>query len=246
MRLVVRHLTKGLIFRSSLRLVPSLAGTIMPFFWQLINLYGTLPAVIIILGVFQLLIVSMAALLYPVLFFQLRFIQVYGLAALFMAAAVMTWLFMNRSVHQQADFQLVKLQFSTRTALLSVGLLLCHRLAPLPVSPGTTFWDVHLKPKLAGNLRTISHRELVAAVRHDYQQAQASLPNAILFGCSPGSFKHILRAAGLQESQFHIMDTIIPSRHAEIFGLKRPFYFYIISLSPPVSGLEGQSRVPES
>lgn len=246
MRLVVRHLTKGLIFPSSLRLVPSLAGTVMPFFWQLINLYGTLPAVIIILGVFQLLIVGMAAILYPVLFFQLSLIQIYGLAALFMAAAVMTWLFMNRSVHQRADFQLVKLQFSSRTALLALGLLLCNRLVPLPVSPGTTFWDLHLKPSLAGNLRTKKRSEIVAAVRHDFQRAQALMPHAILFGCSPGSFKHVIKAAGLQESQFHIMDTIIPIKHAEIFGLKRPFYFYVISLSPAGEVPEDKTSAPGS
>ena len=246
MRLVVRHLTKGLIFRSSFSLIPSLPGTIIPFFWQLINLYGTLPAVIIILGIFQLLIVGMAAILYPLLVFQLSFIQVYGLAALLMAAAVGAWLFMNRSVNQRADFQLVKLQFSTRTALLALGLLLCNRLVPLPVSPGTTFWDLHLKPSLAGNLRTKKRSEIVAAVRHDFQRAQALLPNAILFGCSPGSFKHILKAAGLQESQFHIMDTIIPIKHAKIFGLKQPFYFYVISLSPPGEGPEDKTSAPGS
>lgn len=246
MRLIVRHLTKGLIFRSSYRLIPSVPGTIIPFFWQLINLNGTLSAVIIILGVFQLLIVCMAALLYPVLFYQLSFIQVYGLAALFMAAAMVTWLFMNRSINQRADFQLVTLQFSTRAALLSLGLLLGQRLVPLPVSPGTTFWDVHLKPSLAGNLRTKNRREIVAAVRQDIQRAQHLMPNAILFGCSPGSFKQILKAAGLQESQFDIMDTIIPIKHAEIFGLQRPFCFYVISLSPPGEGPEDELPAPGS
>lgn len=233
MKLIVKHLTQGLIYARSFRLIPSLAGTVIPFFWQLINLYGTLPAVLIIIGVFQVLIISMAAIIYPFLSFQLSFIQVYYLAALFMAVAIIIWLFTNKSINHRGNFQLIELQFSTRTALLLLGLLLCHRLLPLPVSPGTTCWDLHLKPKLAGNLRTKSRQEIIAAVRHDYQQAQKSMPNAILFGCSPGSFKNILIAAGLEKSQFYILDTIIPIEHAKIFGLKQPFYFYVIFLSPP-------------
>jgi hypothetical protein len=47
MKLVLRHLTSGLIYARSLRILPSLIGTIIPFFWQMVNLYGTLPAVLI-------------------------------------------------------------------------------------------------------------------------------------------------------------------------------------------------------
>jgi hypothetical protein len=61
MKLIGRHLTRGLIYLDFFRLIPALVGTITPFFWQLVNLYGTLPAVLIIFGAFQLIVVSLAA-----------------------------------------------------------------------------------------------------------------------------------------------------------------------------------------
>jgi len=59
--------------------------------------------------------------------------------------------------------------------------------------------------------------------------------DAIFFGCSPGSFKELLIAAGLKESQFVIMETIIPVDHSSIFGLKRPFYFHVILVHNRIS-----------
>jgi hypothetical protein len=38
--------------------------------------------------------------------------------------------------------------------------------------------------------------------------------------------------AGLEEEQLLIMETIIPQEHASVFGLNRPFYFYVISVNP--------------
>ncbi len=229
MKLIFKHLTSGLIYTRSFRLIPSVAGTIIPFFWQLVNLYGTLPAAIIILVVFQLLIVSMAAIIYPCLFFWLSFMKVYCLAALLIAAAVISWLFINIYINHRAKFKLIKLQFSTRTALFLLGLLLGHRFISLPVSSQTLYWDLHLKPHLAGQLKTQSREEIIAVIRHDYQQAQNLVADAVFFGCSPGSFKGLLIAAGIQESQFLMMETIIPPEHARIFGLKRPFFFYVIA-----------------
>lgn len=232
MRLITRHLTKGLIYARSLSLIPALAGTAVPLFWQLINLYGTLPAVLILLAMLQMTIAAISIVLYPFLFFRLGFIQTYFLAALFMAAAVIAWLSINHSINRRAGFQLIKLQSSTRTSLSLLSLLLCHRFLPLPLSPGTTFWDLHLKPNLAGRLKTKRRQEIITAIRHDYRQAQGMLGNAILFGCSPGSFRNVLMAAGLEESQFYILDTVIPIKHAEIFGVRKPFYFYVICLGP--------------
>jgi hypothetical protein len=128
---------------------------------------------------------------------------------------------------------LIKLQFSTRTALFLLGLLLGHRFISLPVSSQTLYWDLHLKPHLAGQLKTRNREEIIAAIRHDYQQAQNLMADAVFFGCSPGSFKGLLIAAGIQESQFLMMETVIPSEHARIFGLKRPFYFYVIAGHQP-------------
>lgn len=172
MKLIWRHLTSGLIYARSFRLIPALVGTIIPFFWQLVNLYGTLPAVVLIIGIFQILIVSLTAIIYPFLFFKLTFIEVYCLAAVFMVVAVISWQVINIGANRRAGFKLIKLQFSTRTALLLQGLLLSHRLIPLPVMPQTMFWDLHIKPRLAGRLKSKSREEIVAAIRHDYQQAQ--------------------------------------------------------------------------
>lgn len=233
MKLVGRHLTVGLIYARSFRVFPSLVGTIIPFFWQLVNLYGTLPAVLIIIGIFQILIVSLAAVIYPfLLLFQISFLTAYCLAALVIVLAFLSWAGMNACINRRAGFKLVKLQYSTRTALLLLGLLLSNRFLPLPISPKTTFWDIHIKPHLAGQLHTKSREEIIAAIRHDYQKAQNLLPDAILFGCSPGSFKKLWAEAGLEDEQLLIMETIIPQEHARVFGLNRPFYFYVISVNP--------------
>jgi len=231
MKLILRHLTSGLIYACSFRLIPALVGTIVPFFWQLVNLYGTLPAVVLIIGVFQILITGLAAIIYPFLFFKLTFIEVYCLAAVFMVVAIISWQVINIYANRRAGFKLVKLQFSTRTALLLLGLLLSHRLIPLPVTPKTMFWDLHIKPHLAGQLKSKDREEIIAAIRYDYQQALNLMGDAIFFGCSPGSFKELLIAAGLKESQFVIMETIIPVEHSSIFGLKQPFYLYLIFIS---------------
>ena len=230
MRLIWKHLSSGLIYLRNFRLIPGLVGTIIPFFWQLVNLYGTLPAVIIIAGVFQMLIVIMAAIIYPFFFFKWSFIEIYYLAAVFMLLAVISWQFINIEVNRRAGFKMVKLQFSSRAALLLLGLLLGNRWLSLSISPRTTFWDLHLKPQLAGQLRSKSREQIVAAISHDYRQALNLVEDAIFFGCSPGSFKKLLNAAGLKESQYIIMETIIPPKHARIFGLRRPFYFYVISI----------------
>lgn len=228
MKLILRHLTSGLIYARSFRLIPALVGTVIPFFWQLVNLYGTLPAVVLIIGVFQILIIGLAAIIYPFLLFKLTFIEIYCLAAVFMVVAIISWQVINFCANRRADFKLIKLQFSTRTALLLLGLLLGHRLIPLPVTPHTVFWDLHLKPHLAGQLKSKDREEIIAAISHDYQQALNLMDDAIFFGCSPGSFRELLIAAGLKESQFVISETIIPMEHSRIFGLKRPFYLYVI------------------
>lgn len=229
MKLIWKHLTSGLVYARSFRLIPALVGTIIPFFWQLVNLYGTLPAVVLVIGVFQILIVGIAAILYPFLFFKLSILEVYCLAAVIMVVAVISWQVINISANRRAGFKLIKLQFSTRTALLLLGLLLGHHLVPLPISPRTIFWDLHLKPHLAGQLKSKNREEIIAAICYDYQQALNLMDDAIFFGCSPGSFKELLVAAGLKEgSQFVITETIIPVEHSSIFGLRRPFYFYVI------------------
>lgn len=228
MKLVLRHSTSGLIYARSLRILPSLIGTIIPFFWQMVNLYGTLPAVLITLAILQIITVSLTAIIYPFLYLRLSFLTVYCLAVLITAIAFISWVFINVYRNHRAKFKLIKLQFSTRTALILLSHLLSNRVLSIPLSSRTTFWDIHLKPNLAGQLQTKSREEIIAAIRHDYQQAQNLMPNAVFFGCSPGSFKTLLIAAGLQESQFSILETIIPQEHARVFGVNRPFYLYVI------------------
>jgi hypothetical protein len=137
-----------------------------------------------------------------------------------MVIAFFSWLLMNISINRRAGFKLIKLQFSTWTALALISILLGRRLLSVPVSSRTMFWDLHLKPHLAGQLKSKSREEIITAIRYDYQRAKKLMVDAIFFGCSPGSFKKLLIAAGLQESQFIMVKTIIPLEHAKIFGLK--------------------------
>lgn len=228
--MIWRHLSSGLFYSRSFRLIPALAGTIIPFFWQLINLYGTLSALIIIAAVLQILTITIAVIVYPLLFFKWSFIELYCLAIILMLLAIISWLYVNVSINRRAGFKLIKLQFSSRTALLLLGLFLGNRLLSLSISPQTTFWDLHLKPQLAGQLRSWSREQIVAAINHDYQRALNLLEDAVFFGCSPGSFRKLLNASELKESQYIIMETIIPRESAKIFGLKRPFYFYVLPI----------------
>ncbi|QGT98783.1 hypothetical protein SYNTR_0190 [Candidatus Syntrophocurvum alkaliphilum] len=229
MKLIWKHLTSGLIYASSFKLIPMMVGTIIPFFWQLVNFYGTLPALLLIFGVFQILIVSIAAIIYPLLFLKLTFIEVYFIAVFFMVIAIVSWQIVNIFINRRASFKLIKLQLSSRTTFILLGLMLCNRLVSVPISSRTMFYDIHLKPKLAGQLKSKSKDQIITAISHDYQQLLNLTDDAVFFGCSPGSFKQLLIDAGLKESQFIIMETIIPKKHAQIFGLRRHFYFYVIS-----------------
>ncbi len=230
MGLIWKHLSSGLFYPRSFRLIPGLVGTIIPFFWQLINLYGTLPAAVITVGIFQLSIVTIAALIYPLLCFKWGFIEIYCLAAAFMLLALISWQLSNIWVNRRVRFKMFKLQYSTRTAMILLGLLLGNSWPSLPMSPRTSFWDLHLKPKLAGQLRYWDREKLVQTISHDFRQAVKVLEDAIFFGCSPGSFKKLLHTAGIEESQYIIIETIIPHQHARVFGLKRTFYFYVIKV----------------
>lgn len=231
MRLIGRHLSQGLFYTRSFRLIPAFAGTVMPIFWQLINLYGTLPGVILVLGVFQIAAVLLAGALYPLLFFKLSFLQVYLLAVAIMVFAVVTWQVINIRVNRKAGFKLIKLQYATRSALFLLTWLLGDKFLDLPLTPEITYWDLHFKPHLAGQLQSKSREEMTAAIRSDYNLALKHFQDAIFFGVSPGSFKKLLLAAGLGETQFIMTKAIIPVKHARIFGLKRQFYLYVIFLN---------------
>jgi hypothetical protein len=107
MKLIWQHLTSGLVYARSFRLIPALVGTVIPFFWQLVNLYGTLPAVLLIVGVFQIIIVSMSAIMYPFLFWKLRFLEVYCLIIKPIKTPRQGWVEAFKLMHKEEDDSLL-------------------------------------------------------------------------------------------------------------------------------------------
>jgi hypothetical protein len=230
MRLISRHLTTGLIYARVWKLLLVAPGTIISLFWQLINLYGTLPGVLLTLCSFQLLAGVLAVIIWSGSLFTLSFQVAFLAGAGILVLMFIAWLLANIHLNRRARFELVNLHYSTRTALLLLGLLLCHRIPEVRVSPRTTFWDVHLKPTLAGNLHRIGKSRIVDGLASDYSRLWELLgTDVVVFGCSPGSFKGLLQKAGLSATQFTMIETVIPSSHARVFGLNQPFYFYIIT-----------------
>ncbi len=231
MRLVIRHLTRGLIYRDVLRLLPAFPGTIFSLFWQLVNLYGSLPAVIISAVLFQLAAILMALLIMSVSLFVVDLPVAFAGGIVTVVLLILIWATVTLNLNRQTDFELFNLHYSTRTALILLGMLLCHRLPELKVSAKATFWEVHIKPTIAGNLANIKLNTIVQAISADYRKAQKLLgPDGVIFGCSPGSFARLLEEAGLDKSYYTIWDTVIPASHSRVFGHERPFCFYIVHL----------------
>lgn len=232
MRLIAKHLTYGLIYPYVMRLLPAFPGTIFSLFWQLVNLYGSLPAVILTAFIFQLAAVAIAAILVTGSLFVLDFRVAFGIALAILALLVITWAVVSFSLNRRADFSLFRLHYSSSTALILLSILLGHRIPEIKVSPGTTIWEIHLKPSAAGNLDHRDRTTIAQAIGSDYRRAAELLgPDTIAFGCSPGSFARLLLQAGINESYFTTFATIIPTRHSRVFGNERPFYFYIIQIN---------------
>lgn len=227
MRLVIRHLTRGLIYRSSLRLLPAFPATVFSLFWQLVNLYGTLPALLLTVVIFQSAAILVALLIMTAALADWR--VAFTAAAAVIVFLILTWVIATLSINYRLRLQLYHLHYSTRTALILLGVLLCHRLPELRPSPDMTIWEMHIKPARAGNLAAMEPETIARTIAADYRRAREALgPGGVIFGCSPGSFARLMQEAGLDETCYTVWETVIPPRHSRVFGRERPFYFYII------------------
>ncbi len=231
MRIVFNHLTIGLIYRDGARLIPAFAGTIISFFYQLINLYGSLPAgflVVIFLAMVST-IFSYTLHLFSLFFIPLPICAIITLTIL--AASFIAWLFINIRINRTAKLKIFKLNYSSRLAFNGLAVLLCNQALTINISPETRFWDVHFKPGLAGNLKPYDPEILNKLIQEDFIQIQQVLGHdAALFGCTPGSIAKYLGHLPLDNYTFQVLKTLIPLEHAKIFGLVRDFYFHVINL----------------
>lgn len=229
MRLVIRHLTRGLIYRNFLRLLPAFPGTVFSLFWQLVNLYGTLPALILTVVLFQSAAILVALLIMTVSLFTIDFRMAFIAGAAVIAFLILIWATATLYINCRLRLKQYHLHYSTRTALILLGVLLCHRLPELMLSPGMTFWEMHIKPARAGKLAAMEPDAIALNIAADYRRALELLgPGAVIFGCSPGSFVWHMQEAGLDATRYTVWETVIPPRHSRVFGRERPFYFYII------------------
>jgi hypothetical protein len=229
LRLVIRHLTRGLIYRNFLLLLPAFPGTVFSLFWQLVNLYGSLPALILTLIIFQSAAILAALLIVTASLFATDFRVAFTAATVVIVILILTWAIATLNANRRLRLRLYHLHYSTRTALILVGLLLCHRVPELKLSPGMTFWEMHIKPSRAGNLAAMEPHTIAQTIAADYRRARELLgPEGVIFGCSPGSFVRLMQEAGLDANRYTVWKTVIPARHSRVFGRERPFYFYII------------------
>ena len=139
MRLISRHLTIGLIYARVWKLLLAVPGTIISLFWQLVNLYGTLPGVLLTLFSFQLLAGALAVIIWSGSFFTLSFQAAFLVGTGILILTFLAWSSASIYFNRRARFELVNLHYSTRTALILLGLLLCHRIPEIRVSPGPLF-----------------------------------------------------------------------------------------------------------
>jgi len=228
-RLIVSHLTRGLIYRSVLRLLPAFPGTAFSLFWQLVNLYGTLPAIILTVLLFQSAAILVALLIMTASLFAVDVQAAFIAGTAVIVFLILVWATATLYINWRLRLKQYHLYCSTRTALILLGLLLCNRLPELKLSPDMTFWEMHIKPVRAGKLDAMEPASIARNIAADYRRAKEFLgPGAVIFGCSPGSFVRHMQEAGLNAAQYTVWETVIPPRHSRVFGRERPFYFYIV------------------
>lgn len=229
MRLIISHLTRGLIYRSFLRLLPAFPGTVFSLFWQLVNLYGTLPALILTVLLFHSAAVLVALLIMTASLFAVDFQAAFTAGAAVIVFLILVWATATLYINCRLRLKQYHLYCSTRTALTLLGLLLCNRLPELKLSPGMTFWEMHIKPLWAGKLEAMEPGSIARNIAADYCRAKELLgPGAVIFGCSPGSFVRHMQEAGLDAARYTVWETVIPPHRSRVFGRERPFYFYIV------------------
>jgi hypothetical protein len=232
-RVIKNHLTIGLIYKDVWRLIPASVGTLVSLGYQLVNLYGFLPAIIITVFMAGIIAALLSLNLYLLSFFHLNFQLCVLIAAVIMVMFLLVWLLVNLYMNRRIKLRISKLSYSSRAALNILSLLLCNKIIPIKSAPRTQFWELHFKPTIAGQVQSLEAEELNAAIQADYKQLAAKLaPDTVLFGCTPGCLEKRMQMAGIKSTQFQIEKTIIPPEHAHVFGLKRSFFLHVLSFQP--------------
>lgn len=229
MRVVFNHLTVGLIYKDFGRLFPAFIGLVISVLYQLINLYGFLPALIIVfigLGMLSTLF-SYTLHIFSLFLIPLPVCIIITLALLIIAFAA--WILINYNLNRKANLQIFKLNYSSRLAFNGLAFLLCNRNIALNLAPRANFWDIHFKPRLAGKIKDYSFETLAKLISDDFTKIQQILGgNTVLYGCTPGTVAKYLEKLPLEDYSYQVIKTLIPPEHAKVFGLTRDFYFHVI------------------
>ena len=231
MRVVLNHLTIGLLYRDFWQLGPAFIGTLVSLLYQLINLYGFLPALFLISTGTAVIITILTYTLYLLSLFYIPVPICAAVFGLVLAASFLGWVFINTNINRQADLQILMLKYSSRTAFIGLSLLLCNQILPLTLGARARFWDVHFKPELAGKIQEYDAAVLKELLQEDLFRLQKVLPDHnVLYGCTPGSLVKYLPPLSPKGFQYQIIKTIIPPENARVFTLNRDFYFHVLTL----------------
>lgn len=231
MRVIFNHLTIGLIYRDFWRLGPAFIGTLVSLLYQLINLYGFLPALFLISTGTAMIITVLTYTLYLLSLFYIPVPICAAAAGLVLAASFLAWLFINININRQADLRILVLNYSSRTAFIGLSILLCNQVLPLTLGARARFWDVHFKPELAGKIQEHDAAVLKELLQEDLFRLQKILKDhTVLYGCTPGSLFKYLPPLSPNSFQYQIIKTIIPPENARVFTLIRDFYFHVLTL----------------
>ena len=229
MRVVFNHLTIGLIYKDFGRLFPAFIGTVISVLYQLINLYGFLPALIIVFIGLGMLSTLFAYTLHIFSLFLIALPACLMITCILLIIAFAAWVLVNYKINRKANMQIFKLNYSSRLSFSGLGILLCNRMLPLNLAPRTSFWDIHFKPSLAGKIKNYSSETLAKLINDDFTKIQQTLGgNTVLYGCTPGTVAKYLEKLPLENYSFQVIRTLIPPEHAKVFGLTRDFYFHVI------------------
>ena len=218
MRLISRHLTTGLIYARVWKLLLVAPGTIISLFWQLINLYGTLPGVLLTLCSFQLLAGVLAVIIWSGSLFTLSFQVAFLAGAGILVLMFIAWLLANIHLNRRARFELVNLHYSTRTALILLGLLLCHRIPEVRCLPD---YLLGCSPETdsAGNLHRIGKSRIVDGLASDYSRLWSCWEQMWWYSAVHPIVQRFDAKGRVIATQFTMIETVIPSSHAWVFGL---------------------------
>ncbi len=231
MRVIFNHMTIGLLYKDFWRLGPAFIGTLVSFLYQLINLYGFLPAIFLVgMGIASITVLSAYTLQLLSLFFIPVSIGVL-VVGLILAVSLLAWLLINFKINRQVNLQILVLKYSSRTAFIGLSLLLCNRIIPLAIGKRARFWDVHFKPRIAGKIREYDQSVLEELLQEDYHRLQQALiGNNVLYGSTPGSLAKYFNHLPQNTAEIQTIITIIPPENAKVFGLMRNFYFHFLSV----------------